>query len=130
MAMHSRAWRLRISSGGGQVEVGEEDLALADARNLLRQRLLDLEDELGLPPYAVGHRHHGARASIVVVAESAAPARVRLDEDAVPASAKARAPAGVRATRCSPTLISFGTPTTMATTLAAGSYVFSKSMRS
>src|SRR5262249_2759278 len=30
-----------------------------------------------------------------------------------PASEKARAPAGVRAIRCSPTLISFGTPTTM-----------------
>src|SRR5437870_1634532 len=68
----------------GQVEVGEEDLALARARHFLADSLLDLEDELGLAPHAVGHRHHGARASIVVVAESAASARIRLDEDAVP----------------------------------------------
>ncbi len=65
------------------MEVGEEDLAISDARDFVEQRLLDLEDELGLAPHALDDGDDGARSSIVVVAKPAARAGARLDEDAV-----------------------------------------------
>ena len=39
---------------GGQVQVGEEDLALAHPVVLLGDRLLDLEDQVAVAPHVVG----------------------------------------------------------------------------
>src|ERR671919_649909 len=46
--------RLGQLAAGGQVEVGEQDLALAEEAVLLGHRLLDLLDEVGGAPHLLG----------------------------------------------------------------------------
>src|SRR5262249_11361764 len=68
---------------GGQMQIGEERLAVANARHLLGQRLLDLEDELGLTPQLRDVDKLGARRGKFFVSEAASRAGSRLPEDAV-----------------------------------------------
>ncbi len=71
---------------GGDVEVGEEDEPLAQPRVLGRDRLLHLEQQLGLAPDLVDRRRSARRPrSYCVVREGAARPRRRLDEHLVAA---------------------------------------------
>jgi hypothetical protein len=65
------------------MEVGEEHLTFAEPRVLLGQRLLDLEDEVGLPDVrdSPDSRSDGL---VVGIPEGAAHARTLLDQDGVP----------------------------------------------
>jgi hypothetical protein len=67
------------------VEVGEEDEALVQTRVLLRQRLLHLQQELGLAPDLLDGCERGADRAVGVVREGAALAGARLDDHVVPA---------------------------------------------
>ena len=69
---------------GGQVQVGEQHLALAHAVVLLGDRLLDLEHHLGVAPDVVGGvEDRGAGGDVLLVGDLGADAGVRLDEDLV-----------------------------------------------
>ena len=72
--------------GGGQVQVGEQELALAHELVLRRERLLDLKDHVGLAP-DIGGVLNDARADVSVglVRDRRAFARARLDEHLVAA---------------------------------------------
>ena len=66
-----------------EVKVGEEDLARAEPRGLRRERLLDLQDELGALPDLVGGGQRRADGGVLVVTDPAAPAGAALDDDTV-----------------------------------------------
>src|SRR5262249_25963912 len=66
-----------------EVQIGEEGLAVADAYDLLGQRLLDLEDQLGLSPQLANVDELRARRGELLVPEAAAHARAGLHEDVV-----------------------------------------------
>src|SRR2546427_786390 len=68
-------------AGGG--EVGEEDRARAEPRGLRRERLLDLQDEIGALPALVGGGQRRADGGVLVVTDPAAPAGAALDDDTV-----------------------------------------------
>ena len=56
---------------GGQVQIGEEDLALAHARELFSLGLFDLEDHLGAFPHLVRSRDDlRSRAGVCIIGES------------------------------------------------------------
>ena len=108
------AQRRRQRRHGGQVEIGEEDLPAPEPRVFLLDRLLDLEDQVGGGPDVVDRRELRADLGVFVVANAAAaPAPRARRATRWPASTSACTPAGVAATRCSPGLISRGTPMTM-----------------
>ena len=66
------------------MQVGEEDLAAAQAAVLLRLRLLDLEDQLGALPELVDVVDQlGAGVAVVLVRGAGADAGPRLHEDLV-----------------------------------------------
>ena len=67
------------------MEVGEQDEPLSQQRVLGRERLLDLQQELGLAPDASGRAEGCADGSVGIVGEGAAFARALLDEHVVPA---------------------------------------------
>ena len=69
---------------GGDVEVGEKRQALAEPRILRRDRLLDLEQQVSAAPHLVDGDDRRARPLVGLVGESAARARVGLDEHVVP----------------------------------------------
>ena len=75
--------RPRQLGRGGQVQVGEEELARAHARVLLRQRLLHLEDQLGLAPHLLDRRERRSLARVLLVADAAAEPGAALDDHAV-----------------------------------------------
>src|SRR5213079_382510 len=82
-----------------EVKVGEEDLARAEPRGLRRERLLDLQDELGALPDLVGRHERSPDGGVLVVADPAAAAGAVLDLDAVAGlgeGARALAEAGHR----------------------------------
>ncbi len=103
-----------------EVEVGEQDEIVAEPRELLRQRLLDLQQQLGLGPRRP--RRDDGRPDGLVGARpgTSFPSRRRASTSTSwPRSTSSRAPAGVSATRCSSALISVTTPTlTAAASLA------------
>ena len=68
-----------------EVQVGEEHEALAQQRVLGRERLLDLEQELGLAPDVVDRSQRRADGPVGVVGEGAALPRAGLDEHVVTA---------------------------------------------
>ena len=69
----------------GQVEVREQHESGAQVADLVGLRFLDLQDESRALPHLVGRRHDlGARAPVVVVADTGVVARARLDQDAHP----------------------------------------------
>jgi len=68
---------------GGQMQIGEERLAVANARHLLGQRLLHLENEFGLTPQLCDAGELGARRGKLFVPEAASRAGSRLHEDAM-----------------------------------------------
>ncbi len=69
----------------GDVEVREEHQPFAQPRILGLDRLLDLEQELGLAPGVVDRDDPGARSLVLLVGERASLSGRRLDEDLVPA---------------------------------------------
>ena len=70
---------------GGDVEVREEHEPFAQPRVLGLDRLLDLEQEVGLAPGVVDRDDPGARSLVLLVGERAPLPRRRLDENLVPA---------------------------------------------
>src|SRR5262250_2475074 len=69
---------------GGEVEIGEDDLPRPHQRPLDRQRLLDLDDQVGVPPdVGGGGDNFGAMLGVVVVADAGALAGAGLDQDPV-----------------------------------------------
>jgi len=95
------------------MEIGKECLFLANAGDFLGERFLHLEHEFGSAPDGADVAGLGAGLRVLLVAESAAAPAPASTRTRWPASENARAPAGVSATRCSPTFVSLGTPTTM-----------------
>ena len=80
------------SSGRGQVQVGEEGLALAHAVVFLGDRLLDLEDQVGGAPDLVGVAEDlRTRVGELLVGDRRAEAGAGLDEDVVAVARRARA---------------------------------------
>ena len=77
--------RARERLVGGDVEVGEEHEPLAQARILRLDRLLDLEEKIGLAPGVLDRDDPGAGALVLLVGERAAVPRRRLDEHLVAA---------------------------------------------
>jgi hypothetical protein len=74
---HARQRRI-----GGKVQVGEERLPRPQARVLLGERLLDLQDEVGrAPDFRGGGAQFGARRGVFGVGESGAAARGFLHHD-------------------------------------------------
>ncbi len=73
-------------AGRGEVEIGENDLAALDHRPLLRERLLDLHDHVGLRP-DVGRVRADLRPSRLKrrVGDAGLDAGVRLDDHLVAA---------------------------------------------
>ena len=75
-----RHQRIRARLGGGKVQVGEQGLALAQAGVLGLDRLLDLQQQIGLGPHLVDAVDHlGARALEVGVGDRRALARAGLE---------------------------------------------------
>src|SRR6185437_6518384 len=70
---------------GGDVEIGEEHAPHAEPRVLGLDRLLDLEEEVGLAPCVVDRDDPCARSLVLLVGKGAALPRRRLDENLVPA---------------------------------------------
>jgi hypothetical protein len=68
-----------------EVEVGEEDESFAQELVLRRQRLLDLEQELGLTPHVFGRGDRRADSLVLVVGERAAVPGLVLDQHVVAA---------------------------------------------
>jgi hypothetical protein len=69
---------------GGEVEVGEDDLAGTEQRPLGRQRLLDLDDEVGaLPDGGRVGNDVGPMRGVLLVGDAAALAGPRLDQHLV-----------------------------------------------
>lgn len=96
---------------GGQVQVGEEDQALAEAVVLGTDRLLDLHDHVSACPDVVGFGHDlRAGNCVFLVRDTGAQARAALHQDGVSVGAELVNPAAVMATRNSLFLISLGTP--------------------
>ena len=79
------AERARERLVGGDVEVREEHEPFAQPRVLGRDRLLDLEQKVGLAPGVVDRDDPRPRPLVLVVGERAPLPRRRLDEDLVPA---------------------------------------------
>jgi len=75
--------RVGAFQGCGKVQVGEQDLALAQPVILLGDGLLDLEDQLGLLPHVLDRRERRALARVLLVADAAAEAGAVLDQHAV-----------------------------------------------
>ena len=98
----------------GDVQVGEQGQARAQARVLELDRLLDLEQKLRPFPHVVHGDDRPACSLVCVVRERAAVAGPIFDEDLMAPLDSSRTPAGVSATRCSWSLISLGTPIRMA----------------
>src|SRR4029453_14699390 len=77
--------RLRELPAGRQVEVGEQDLALAQVLELRRDRLLHLHDHVGArPDLGRGSDDLGTGALVTLLRDARAGARAVLDEDLVP----------------------------------------------
>ena len=68
---------------GGEVEVGEEDLARAEPRVFGVHRLLDLQDELRLAPDLLDAGQPGSDRAVVLVADPAAGPGSPLQQDPV-----------------------------------------------
>ena len=103
--------RVRQPVVRGEVQVREEDEPVAEPAVLGVDRLLDLEQQLGVAPDVVDRDDLRADRLVRVVGECAALARALLDEDVVARVARARARRpGVSATRYSSDLISLATP--------------------
>jgi hypothetical protein len=66
------------------VEVREKRQVLTEPRIFDRDRLLDLEEQLGSGPDVVDRRDRRTRALVRLVGKGAAHARARLDQDVVP----------------------------------------------
>jgi hypothetical protein len=97
---------------GGEVEVGEQRLPAAHVRPFRGERLLDLEHHVArLPDVRGGRQELRAGGGVGRIRQAAAETGARLGEDFVTAATRRSAPAGVRATRFSWTLISRTTPT-------------------
>ena len=78
--------RVGARLGGGQVQIGEQRLALAHAGVLGLDRLLDLQQQIGLGPHLVDAVDHlGAGALEVGVGDRGALARAGLNEHLVAA---------------------------------------------
>jgi hypothetical protein len=76
-------------AAGGEVEVGEDDLALADLPDFLGQRFLHLADQIGLGPDLVGGVDDGcAERVILFVGQAAAGAGAAFDQHGVAGLAK------------------------------------------
>ena len=76
--------RLGALARGGEVQVGEEGLALAHAVVLLRDGLLHLEDEVAGRPHVVGGgEDRGTGGDVLLVGDRGADAGVVLDVDLV-----------------------------------------------
>ena len=89
--------RLGAGQGGGQVEVGEEDLALAQAQTgvLLGRRLLDPEDHVRGRPDVVGVGHQGGPGGDeVLVGDGRADPGALLHVDRVPGGRELAHPGG------------------------------------
>ena len=102
-----------MPASSGEVQVGEQHLALAQAVVFRRDGLLDLEHQVGLRPTPASALAtiSGAGGHEVVVGDRRAGAGAGFDEHLVPAARRVRAtPAGVMATRYSWFLTSAGTP--------------------
>ncbi|GAA3240026.1 hypothetical protein GCM10020256_61690 [Streptomyces thermocoprophilus] len=70
--------------GGGQVQVGEEDLVLAEAVVLLGDGLLDLQQQVGGGPHLVGRLQDlGAGGDVLLVRDRRADTGVALDDHLV-----------------------------------------------
>ena len=95
---------------GCEMEVREEDEAFAQAAELCREGLLDLQHEVGAVPDLVDGGDPRADGFVGRVGKRAAFPCAPLDDDLVALLRNSRAPAGVRATRCSSGLISLATP--------------------
>jgi hypothetical protein len=96
------------------VEIGEQDVAGRQALPLDLLRFLDLDDQLGAREHRVGVGRDGrAGLDVEVVAIAGPEARAGLDQHEWPWPTYSRTAVGVRPTRCSPGLISEGTPTRM-----------------
>ena len=76
------------------MQIGEEHLAGTHPGVLGRQRLLDLEDHLGLGPHGLDRIQRGARRRVVLVADAAALPRPALDENAMPGLGKGASAGG------------------------------------
>src|SRR4029453_13777252 len=71
-------------AAGGQMQVGEQHLVLAEPVELLGDRLLHLEDEVGLAPDLVGGLEHGGPGLLeLLVGDGAAQPGALLDHDPV-----------------------------------------------
>src|SRR5262249_44216079 len=81
-AVHERT-RERLV--GRDVEIGEEDEPFPEPRVLGLDRLLDLEEKVGLAPGLIDRDDAGAGSLVLLVAEGAAIPCGRLDETLVPA---------------------------------------------
>src|SRR5262249_8379738 len=79
---------------GGQMQIGEEGLAVADAWHLLGQRLLHFEDELGLSPQLANVHELRARRGELLIPQPAARPRAWFHEDAVARIGEGPGPSG------------------------------------
>ena len=103
--------RARQRLVGGDVQVGEEHEPLPQARILLGDRLLHLEQELGVAPDVVDRRRSCAPTRSYAASGNALPTPAPVSTTTSwPRLTSSRAPAGVSATRYSSVLISFATP--------------------
>ena len=88
---------------GGEVEIGEEHLALADQLQFAGLRLLDFHDQVGPGEDLLGPADQlGARPQIIVIRQAGAEAGARFDQHLVPAADElldARPAASPRGTR-------------------------------
>ena len=96
---------------GREVQVGEEHLPAANARVLRRQRLLDLEHQLGVAPRPGRLAQRRRPAATYSASANADPAPASCSTTtSCPRATSSCAPAGVSATRYSSGLISLTTP--------------------
>ena len=115
--------RVGALAGGGEVEVGEERLVLAQPPVLLGDRLLDLEHHVGGGPDLVGGAEDGGSGGdVLLVRDGGADAGARAPRATwCPLRTSSCTPAGVMATRNSLFLTSRGMPTfTSITVLDSG----------